>query len=174
MPRLPKPPGDQDAVETGKACLQIGGFELFRLDPAQIEAQVVGQGAVDEGLLQALVGVLILDIFADDADDDAIAGMADALVQILPGMHVAGGRVEMEIAQDQLVEALLGEAEGDFVDAGGVAGCDDGIFRKHLQKEGDFGPASRGQARDRRGRAEYRPGCRFRAARARSAAWAWF
>src|SRR5205085_608176 len=60
--------GNQDAVER----LELGGglrpFEFFGFDPGNVDLGLMGQPTVQESFLQALVGILVLDVFSDQAD----------------------------------------------------------------------------------------------------------
>ena len=89
MPRLPKPPGTRmpsKPVELGlvAAVVWVFGLEAFGFDPGDVELEVVGEGGVDEGFLERLVGVLVLDVLADDGDGDLVAGVVGAVDEVLP------------------------------------------------------------------------------------------
>src|SRR6185312_16279371 len=65
--------GDQDAVITFKLTLPVGTLYALGLDPVNVHFEVVRSGAVQQRFLQALVGIFVLDVFADDGDGDAVA-----------------------------------------------------------------------------------------------------
>ena len=91
MPRLPKPPGTRmpskpsswDVVVVGMA-VGVAGLEAFGFDPGDFELEVVGEGSVDEGFFEGLVGVFVLDVFADDGDGDLVDGVVGAVDDVLP------------------------------------------------------------------------------------------
>jgi hypothetical protein len=92
---------------------------------------------VDEGLLEGLVAVLVLDVFADDADGDLVAGIVGAVDDVDPLGEVGGCGVDAEILEGEGVNAFGGEVEGHLVDAGYVAGGDDGLLFD-VAKESDL------------------------------------
>ena len=118
----------------------MGGswFEALGLDPGGLELEVVGERAVDEGFLEGFVAVLVLDVLADDGDGDLIGGMVGAADDLLPAGKIGGLGVYAQELEDESVDALGGEVEGDLVDAGDVAGGDDGVLL-HVAEEGDLG-----------------------------------
>src|SRR5262245_12681984 len=68
-PPLAEPPRDQYRVDVAQAVFPaVVGHEVFALDPAELDAQVVGEAAVYERLVEALVRVFKLHVFADYAD----------------------------------------------------------------------------------------------------------
>ena len=64
--------GHEDAVGAVEQLLAARLFERFRLDPADVDAQPVLEAAVVERFVQALVGVLVADVLADDVDGDLV------------------------------------------------------------------------------------------------------
>src|SRR5262249_41210880 len=60
-------PGHQDAVHAGELAGGVARLQLLRLHPAPHHADAVAEAAVGQRLVQALVGVLEGDVFADDA-----------------------------------------------------------------------------------------------------------
>src|SRR5215471_10603762 len=66
---LAKPPRNKYRVNIVQNVFPpVVGHQVFALNPAKIDAQVVGEAAVDERLVEALVRIFELDVFADDAD----------------------------------------------------------------------------------------------------------
>ena len=83
--------GDEDAVEAGEllwvviaAAVFAAGFEALGFDPGDLELEVVGEGSVDERFLEALVGVFVLDVLADDGDRDFVLRVVGAVDDVLP------------------------------------------------------------------------------------------
>ncbi|MCU1222774.1 MAG: hypothetical protein JWQ42_867 [Edaphobacter sp.] len=142
---LAKAAGDEDAVEVfqlvtvfeGRAAVGVFGLEAFGFDPGDAELEVVGQGAVDEGFLEGLIAVLVLDVLADDADGDLVLGVVSAVDDVLPLGDVGGLGLDAEVLEGEGVYAFGGEGEGDLVDAGDVAGGDDGGLLD-VAEEGDL------------------------------------
>ena len=79
-PRWPKPPGTRMPL----TCSRNGAGSSFsntsRLDPVEIDLDLVGDAAVRQRLDQRFVGVLHAGVFADDGDGDVAFRIADALV----------------------------------------------------------------------------------------------
>ena len=51
----------------------------------------MGEGSVDEGFFEGLVGVFVLDVLADDGDGDFVFGVVGAVDDVLPAGEVGGG-----------------------------------------------------------------------------------
>ncbi len=91
--------GDEDAVEAFElmlvfesgAVFGVAGLEAFGFDPGDAELEVVSERAVDEGFLEGLVTVFVLDVFADDGDVDFVFGVVGAVDDVLPARR---GRVQ--------------------------------------------------------------------------------
>ena len=93
---------------------------------------------MDQGFLEGFVGVFVLDVFADDADGDFVEGVVGAVDEVFPEGEIGGGGFDAEVFEGEGVDAFDGEGEGDFVDAGDVAGGDDGLLLD-VAEEGDLG-----------------------------------
>ncbi len=65
------------------------------------------------------------------------SGFLMPLDQRLPRLHVRLGLRQVQVLQDDVVEALVAEAERHFVDRLDVPGRDDGLFR-HVAEERDL------------------------------------
>ena len=113
--------GNEDAVEAFElrfvaAVVGVGGLQALGLDPVNFELEVLRDGAVGERFFERLVAVFVLDVLADDGDGDFVFGVVAAVDQIAPAGEVGLGRVFVEVLEDERVDALLGEAERNFVD----------------------------------------------------------
>ena len=78
--------------------------------------------------MQALVGVLQLHVLADDADRDLARGVAQALHQVGPGLHVPLAGLEPEGPQDFGVKTFAREHQRNFVNVLDVFRGDDSLF----------------------------------------------
>ena len=67
--------GDEDAVEAGQLRLVVVRLQALGLDPGDLQLEIVRERAVDEGFLEGLVAVLVLDVLADDGDGDLVRGL---------------------------------------------------------------------------------------------------
>ena len=63
--------GHENPVEVFQFAFEAALFETLGLDPVNVDFDVVGDAAMQERFLQALVGILILDVLADQRDVDA-------------------------------------------------------------------------------------------------------
>ncbi len=126
--------GDQDAVKVselvaiveGGAAFVVFCFKAFGFDPSHTEFEVVGECAVDESFLEGLVRVFVFDVLADDGDGDLVFGVVGAADDVLPLGEIYGLGFDAEVLEGEGVYAFGGEGKGDLVDAGHVAGGDDG------------------------------------------------
>src|SRR5262245_4876318 len=84
---------------------------------------------MNQRLVEALVGILKLDVFADYADGDRFAGAAHAVDERVPLPQVRVTERQSEYVDDQLVESLVIENERDFVDRFDVRRVDHGLLR---------------------------------------------
>jgi hypothetical protein len=98
----------------------------------------VGQAAVHQGLVQAFVGLLEIDILADDADFHLILGVFEALHQLLPGLQTGRPGPDVQDLDQALVQTLLMEQQGNLVDVFHVLGGDHRLGLD-VAEQGDFG-----------------------------------
>src|SRR5262245_9779474 len=107
----------------------VAGHEVLALDPAEVDAQVVGEAAVYQRLVEALVRIFELDVFADDSDGHRFARAAHPIDERVPLPQVGIAERQSEYVDDQLVEALVVEDQRDLVDPFDVGRVDDGLLR---------------------------------------------
>ena len=93
---------------------------------------------VAQRLVQRLVGIGQIDIFADHADLHLVLRMLQRIDQLVPGREVGRARRHTERKADDLVEALLVQHRGHLVDRIGVPHGDDGVVR-NIGKQRDLG-----------------------------------
>ena len=125
---LSESPRHQNGVEAFESLLPAVSRELLGFDPDDVGLDVIGKPAVSERLVQALVGVLQLDILADDADRDLARGVAQALHQVDPGLHVPLAGLEPEATQDLGVKTFACQHQRNFVDVLDVFRGDHSLF----------------------------------------------
>ena len=92
------------------------------------DAQPVLEAAVIERLVEALVGVLVADVLADDVDRDLVGRILDAVDEIGPGVHARFGLRQLQPVEDDAIEPFGGQDERHLVDAGDVLGGDHGFL----------------------------------------------
>ena len=71
-----------------------------------------------EGLVDRLVGIQQLRVFAYEPDADRAIGRIVRLHHPLPIAKIAGGPGKPQLLQDDLVQLLLGKDQGDLVNGG--------------------------------------------------------
>ena len=91
-------------------------------------AQPVLEAAVIERLVQALVGVLVADVLADDVDRDLVGRVLDAIDEVDPGVHARFGLRQVQPVEDDPIEPFGREHQRHLVDARDVLGGDDRFF----------------------------------------------
>jgi hypothetical protein len=93
-PRSPKPPGTRmpcTAREGGD--VGIVALEHLGVDPADVDLHPVGHAAMDQRLVQRLVGIGQADIFADDGDRHFALGVLHSDRRCLPSAQVGLRRI---------------------------------------------------------------------------------
>ena len=143
--------GHEDAVELGE-LLQAGlRLKLLGVHAHDVHAAVVGDAGVGQRLIDGFVGVLQLDVFADDTDLHLVLGRLDAVDDVGPDVFRIGAVPDAEQVADVLVHALFLEHAGQLVDGGfDVLGGEHGLhgdvaehreLLAHLEREGFFAAA---------------------------------
>ncbi len=132
--------GNEDALKAAEIEFGTSFFDALGIDADDVHLAVVGGSGVGEGFVDALVGVLQLDVFADDADAGVVGGVDDALDEVPPAGEIWLRGVEVEELAHDVVEPLFVELQRHFVDAVlHIADFDDGLDG-HVAEEGDFVP----------------------------------
>jgi hypothetical protein len=83
VPRVPKPPAENPvgAIEQLRAVRLL---QRLGLDPFDVDFELVVKAAVIQRLVEALVGVLVADVLADDVNREPVFRVLDPLDQRLP------------------------------------------------------------------------------------------
>src|SRR3546814_347774 len=139
--------GHQDAVQPFEHLRRAVALDVLRLEPLQVHAGALADAAVLERLADRLVGVLVVDILADDADGDLVDRVFGGLDHGQPLGQV--GRLRGAVVQTQalghhLVQALGVQPHRDLVDVVQVHDRDHGLFRD-VGERGDLAPLAVGQ-----------------------------
>ncbi len=113
-------------------------IENLRIDPIDIDLHTVGHAAMGQRLLDRLVGVFKLHIFADDGDIDLAVGLVDAVGNVLPHRQIGLGRGrDAKRIKDRLVQPFVVIGQRRLIDRFEVIGRDDILFA-HIAKQADF------------------------------------
>src|SRR5207248_808506 len=92
---------------------------------------------VVKSFVEALVGILIADVFADDVNRDLVDRMPDAIDKFLPPIHAPFGLGQVQVLENDSIETLRAENERNFVDRRHVLRRDDRFF-VDVAEEGDL------------------------------------
>ncbi len=82
-------------------------LQRLRVDQFQVDAAILARGRVGERFVDAFVGVLQIDVFADDRDLDLLLRADDALDEFPPVGQVRRRRVDVEQLANEIVEPLF-------------------------------------------------------------------
>ena len=130
----------QNAVHVLEMDGGILALEGLRLDPFEIDLHLVGDAAMDERLVQRLIGVLEPGIFADDGDGDLAVGIGDGLRDLPPALEVGLRRVgDVEGGEHLAVETFGMIGAGHVVDAWHVERLDHRLG-PHIAEQRDLAP----------------------------------
>ena len=148
-PALAEAARDQDPVGVGEGI----GLELLGADEVDLDVDAVVPAAVLERLDHRLVGVLELDVLADQRDPDGAVGGVGAPAELLPVGEIGWRSLDPEVVEDQVVHPLGPERERHLVGVVDVAGGDHGLLGKRAE-QGDLAAdvaveAGLGAAQDR-------------------------
>jgi hypothetical protein len=82
-------------------------LQAFGFDPGDRKLERVAECAVGQGFLQRFVAVFILDILSDDGDRDLGLRVVCVLDEGLPAAQVRVFRGQVQVLQDQSVDAFV-------------------------------------------------------------------
>src|ERR1017187_9476094 len=106
---------NQNAVVAFQLPLPSVAQHALSLDPVDIHLQLVRQPAVQQRLLQALVGILIFHVLAHEADGHLVLRVFQAVQHGGPAGQVARAGVQPQQPQGDFVHSLRRERDGHFV-----------------------------------------------------------
>ena len=134
---LAEPARHEDRVHPLQLPHRFGfGLEHFRVDPVELDLDIVGDGAMGHRLGQGFVAVRQMGVLADDGDRDLALGPADPVDDRVPASEVGLRRVEPEMGADFAIEPL------------GVIGAGHGIDRVDIERGNDPQLAQIAEQRD--------------------------
>src|SRR5690349_8332753 len=100
---LAEPARHQNAIVAREQPLRPFALDLLALDAADPHLGVVRDARMVERFVDALVGVLVLGVFADDRDADLLLRVAEAMEQVAPVVELERPGIEPQLLDDQLV-----------------------------------------------------------------------
>ena len=130
-------PGYEDAVDLLQQPRRLLQGHPFGVDPAHVHGASVMRARVLESFVNGQVGVLQLDVFADQRDLDHRLAPLDALGQVEPLAEIGLARREVELLRDEAVQSLRLEPRRHQVDVRDVRARHDRV-RLHVCEEGDL------------------------------------
>ena len=151
--------GHDDRIGLGEALDDAALFELLGIDIVGDDLGLVGDGAVRDGFVHALVGIDGVNILADDRDIERDLGILRGLDDALPLAQVGLAGPDVELLADALVESLGMIDERNFVDRVRIGRGDDAVFLDVAEVR-DLRLDVFVERLDRIGRAGYRAECR--------------
>src|SRR5579883_3437143 len=137
-PAVAEAPRDDDAVDAREELLGALLLDLLGAHLADLEADVVRGRRVRERLVDRLVGVVELDVLADERDLERLLGVDERVDEPLPLGEVGAVAVDVEVVQDRPVEPLVAEDERDLVDRVLHVLLDEARVEVHVAEEGDL------------------------------------
>src|SRR5579872_4562331 len=130
-------PWNQNAVEGFELACGFGPLEPFGLDPGDVDFGIVRPAAVQQSLLQALVGILVLHVFPDQADRYFPRRLLNAMNHVGPVGEIARTGIESQQAQGDLIHTLFGERQRHLVNAVDVLGSNHRLY-VHVAEQRDL------------------------------------
>ena len=119
--------GDQDPVDAGQAFGRVFRGDLLGIDVDEPDRHAVGHAAVDQGLVQALVGFLQVHVLADDGNGHGAGLVVVAVHERGPGFQIGVFRRQPQQDGNLLVHALAVELERQFINVFYVHGREHGV-----------------------------------------------
>ncbi len=125
-----KPSRNQNRVQIAQPIFPTFiGHQIIAFDPAKIDFDIVGKSAVDQGFVQTLVGILQLDIFADNADGHGLAQSVNAIDQRSPLPQIGIAQRQAQQIHQQLIQSLPIEHQRNFIHGFHILRRDDRVLR---------------------------------------------
>ena len=135
---LAKASRHEQAVKAGQQPLGPLPFDVFALDRLHADGCFVGNPAVVEGLVDALVGVAMLGIFAHQRDRDLVFRIPQPVEDLVPLLEIGGRGGDPEPPQDDVVKPIALEREGHLVDRKVFVSLLDHGLPRHIAKQRDL------------------------------------
>ena len=106
---LAKAAGDENSIEAAQKFAAVRPFHAFRFDPFDIYSRLVRDAGVQQSLFQALLGIFVFDILADQSDADFACRIMHAVQHVHPARKIARRSVDVQHTQNAFIYALFGE-----------------------------------------------------------------
>ena len=124
------------------AQIFVGAFfsQIFSIDEHQVRRTIVGGSGVRERFIDALIGILKLNVLAHHSNADAFLRIDDAFDEFSPIAHVRLAGLEIQDPADVFIEPFGLQVEGRFVDGILDITCFDDRFDRDVAIERQFLP----------------------------------
>ena len=124
---LPKAAGDQNRILAHQA---LGALTLddLGIDIVDVNLDARLNAGMHQRLVERLVGVEQLHVFADHGDIDRLQGVKLGIEHMHPLGEVSRSRLKTQLVANNLVEAMLMQHQRNAVDGVGILQRNDGTF----------------------------------------------
>ncbi len=143
-PSFTKAPRHQDPMTVGQQLRRgvspiLPSFgNILGADIVQHHPGIVGNSPVDQGLMQALIRLFEIHIFADNDNTHRMSRILDPHHQFSPGLQFWRAGPNVEQLENLVIQPFLMELQGNFVDVFHVRGGDHRVT-VNTAKKGDLG-----------------------------------
>src|ERR1700691_2317982 len=128
---------NQNAVDAFEMHDRVFLLEDFRIEPVELDPDIVGYPAMGQRLGQRFIAVGQMGVFAHHGDGDRAFGLTDARHDLAPARQIGVARVEAEMPAHLAVEAVGVIGHRHLVDGVDVERGDDALFPQ-VAKLGDL------------------------------------
>ncbi len=129
---------NQDAVHAAQDAIRPLALDLLRLHLAHRHPALQGDAGVVQRFVDRFVGVVVLDVLADDRDGDFVGRVEDALQHRPPVADVQRTGRQVQLLDDQLVQPVLDQAQRHLVNAHRLVALLDHRPPLDVAKQSDF------------------------------------
>ena len=120
--------GNNDRINASElAGSTFGSFACIRRNPADIDPRVVCEAAVLDCFRYRQIGVVQVDVLANESNLKAVLGGMHALQQFLPFLPVNVTEGQSEPLDEVGIEPLSMQRQRHVVDGGDIGALDDGV-----------------------------------------------
>src|SRR5262249_53615459 len=102
--------GNEDAVHAAEDALDAFALDFLRFDLSDHDPAVLADAGMIESLVNGFVGVVVLDVFADDGDRDFVSRVLDALEHLPPIADFQRRGPQIQLLDDQFIQFILHQA----------------------------------------------------------------
>ena len=103
--------GDEKTVDVLQDGRGAHPLDFLGLDLAHDHARIESDAGVRKRLVNRLVGIVVLGVFADDADRRLVSWMAQPFQHLLPVAHLQRLGFQLKLFDNQLVQVIVDQAD---------------------------------------------------------------